>query len=144
MVVVATVGILAAIAIPAYLDYMIRGRVSEALAAAAECKTRVSELAQVGAAATLGLNEDFCAGTTAATQFVKEVGFVMLPPFIGLIAVALSNDTKLGGAAGGFVVLSVKVSDTNDRITGWGCYGEPVKYMPANCRDPLDLLTFTP
>jgi type IV pilus assembly protein PilA len=43
MIVVAIVGILAAIALPAYQDYTIRSRVSEALAAAGACKTQISE-----------------------------------------------------------------------------------------------------
>jgi len=43
MIVVAIVGILAAIALPAYQDYVIRSKMSEAEAAIAACKTSVSE-----------------------------------------------------------------------------------------------------
>ena len=43
MIVVAIVGILAAIALPAYQDYVIRSKMSEAVAAIAACKTSVSE-----------------------------------------------------------------------------------------------------
>ena len=46
MIVVAIVGILAAIALPAYQDYTIRARVSEALAAAGACKTQITEYQQ--------------------------------------------------------------------------------------------------
>ena len=46
MIVVAIVGILAAIALPAYQDYTVRARVSEALAAAGACKTQISEYQQ--------------------------------------------------------------------------------------------------
>ena len=45
MIVVAIVGILAAIALPAYQDYVIRSKMSEAIAAIAACKTSVSEYA---------------------------------------------------------------------------------------------------
>ncbi|TMH09666.1 MAG: pilin, partial [Betaproteobacteria bacterium] len=43
MIVVAIVGILAAIALPAYQDYVIRSKMSEAIAAIAACKTSVAE-----------------------------------------------------------------------------------------------------
>ena len=43
MIVVAIVGILAAIALPAYQDYVIRSKMSEGVAAAAACKTSISE-----------------------------------------------------------------------------------------------------
>src|SRR6202049_874398 len=50
MIVVAIVGILAAIALPAYQDYVIRSKMSEAIAAIAACKTSVSEYASTKAA----------------------------------------------------------------------------------------------
>ena len=50
MIVVAIVGILAAIALPAYQDYMIRARVSEAILTASQCRTSVSEIYQSGKA----------------------------------------------------------------------------------------------
>ena len=43
MIVVAIVGILAAIALPAYQDYIIRSKMSEGVAAVAACKTSISE-----------------------------------------------------------------------------------------------------
>src|SRR2546430_13421588 len=49
MIVVAIVGILAAIAIPAYQDYVARSKVSEAMAALGACKTSVTEYVQVNA-----------------------------------------------------------------------------------------------
>src|SRR6266487_6663546 len=52
MIVVAIVGILAAIAIPAYQDYVARSKVSEAMAALGACKTSVTEYIQVNAGST--------------------------------------------------------------------------------------------
>src|SRR5213079_851433 len=95
MIVVAIVGILAAIALPAYQDYTIRARVSEAAAAAGACKTAVAEyVATNGGTMPSSTSQAGCSSTTAATQFVAstEVGNS------GVITVTLSADTKLGGA----------------------------------------------
>ena len=48
MIVVAIIGILAAVALPAYQDYTVRAKVSEVLLAASSAKTAVAEAAQVG------------------------------------------------------------------------------------------------
>ncbi|HBG29416.1 MAG TPA: pilus assembly protein, partial [Gammaproteobacteria bacterium] len=68
MIVVAIVGILAAIAIPAYQDYTIRARVTEGMSLASAAKTTVAENAMSGTA--------FSAGWTApsATDNVTSVG----------------------------------------------------------------------
>ena len=46
MIVVAIIGILAAVALPAYQDYTIRARVSEAVLATSQCRTAISEIYQ--------------------------------------------------------------------------------------------------
>ena len=52
MVVVAIIGILAAVALPQYMDYTIRARVSEAILATSQCRTAVAEIYQTAAAST--------------------------------------------------------------------------------------------
>jgi type IV pilus assembly protein PilA len=69
MIVVAIVGILAAIALPAYQDYTIRARVSEAAAAAGACKTAVAEYYASNAALPADTSTAGCSGTSANTQF---------------------------------------------------------------------------
>ena len=51
MIVVAIIGILAAVALPAYQDYTIRARVSEAVLATSQCRTSISEIYQSAATA---------------------------------------------------------------------------------------------
>jgi type IV pilus assembly protein PilA len=128
MIVVAIVGILAAIALPAYQDYTIRARVSEAAAAAGACKTSVAEF--FASKATLPANEDAagCSGTTSATQFVASTTVSS-----GIITVTLSSDTKLGGATGGTLVLTPTTAAGNV-ISTWLCTGTPTKFMPGSCR----------
>ncbi len=87
MIVVAIVGILAAIALPAYQDYVIRSKMSEGEAAAAACKTSVAEFLSTHSSAGLAgidLNNSGC--STTATQYVSGLNVAS-----GVISVATVN-----------------------------------------------------
>ena len=74
MIVVAIVGILAAIALPAYQDYVVRSKMSEGEAAAAACKTSVSEYLSTHAASGLGAIDTTNSGcSTTVTQYVASL-----------------------------------------------------------------------
>ncbi len=75
MIVVAIIGILAAIALPAYQDYMIRARVSEAILVASQCRTSVSEIYQSAKAAQVIPASTAGAATkaTTTTQYVSDL-----------------------------------------------------------------------
>lgn len=70
MIVVAIVGILAAIALPAYQDYVIRSKMSEAEAAIAACKTSVAEYASTHAG-SLPTDVTAAGCSTTSTQYVN-------------------------------------------------------------------------
>jgi len=69
MIVVAIVGILAAIALPAYQDYVIRSKMSEAEAALAACKTSISEYISTHSGNWPTVANSGCSTTT--TQYVN-------------------------------------------------------------------------
>jgi type IV pilus assembly protein PilA len=69
MIVVAIVGILAAIALPAYQDYVVRSKMSEAVAAIAACKTSVSEYLSTKNAIPADITAAGC--DTSDTKYVK-------------------------------------------------------------------------
>ena len=129
MIVVAIIGILAAIAIPAYQDYLVRARVSEGLALASAAKTSVSENAAAGAA--------FDSGWTAptATDSVTSVGIG------GDGKVTITYTTKAGGGTmelepkSGGAVLVAGTPPTGGSIS-WDCTAGTLadKYKPSNCR----------
>src|SRR3954451_22638874 len=99
MIVVAIVGILAAIALPAYQDYTIRAKVSEALAAAGACKTSVAEYSANKGTLAPDLTAAGCANQT--TQFVSGINVLS-----GVITVTTSSATELGGAASKTITLT--------------------------------------
>src|SRR5205085_4067648 len=74
MIVVAIVGILAAIAIPAYSDYIVRSKQSEAEAAVAACKTSVAEYTATHQALPANNTQAGCSGV--ASQYVAAGGGV--------------------------------------------------------------------
>ena len=74
MIVVAIIGILAAIALPAYQDYSKRAKVSELILAASNCRTSISEVYQTAKAGTApGANGWGCESAAATTQYVGSV-----------------------------------------------------------------------
>ena len=72
MIVVAIIGILAAVALPAYKDYTLKAKVSEVVLAASQCRTSVAEIYQTGnPASPPGANGWGCEGGT--TKYVASV-----------------------------------------------------------------------
>ena len=127
MIVVAIIGILAAIALPAYQVYTIRARVSEGIAAAAGCKAAVAEYAASNGSMPVDLSASGCQPTT--TKYVST-----LDVSAGIITVTMSNDTALGGATGMTITLTPNPTLSNNAITDWTCRGSIDKYVPGSCR----------
>ncbi|QMT60645.1 pilin [Legionella sp. PC997] len=131
MIVVAIVGILAAIAIPAYQDYVVRARVTEGLSLASSAKTTISENASTGSAALdLGWS---------APPATASVASVAVTPATGVITVtytALANNV---------VLTLTPTANGNPLVAGtpptapitWACAVNNAannRYVPANCR----------
>jgi type IV pilus assembly protein PilA len=95
MIVVAIIGILAAIALPAYQNYTARAKVSEVILAATTCKTAISEASQTGFRTARDGN-DFGCGESAdgpISQYVQSIQ----TSSAGVITVAARNIPQLGG-----------------------------------------------
>ena len=130
MIVVAIVGILAAIALPAYRDYTIRAKVSEALAAAGACKTSVADYAANKGGLPGDLSASGCSSNP--TQFVGSLNVSS-----GAITVTTSTNTELGDAASKTVTMTPSAVNTATFVIGtWTCApgSMPTKYLPGSCR----------
>lgn len=151
MIVVAIIGILAAVALPAYQDYTARAKVSEGLLLASTCKTAISEASQTGLAAAPTAADQFSCGETgtgvAPSRYVKKIS----TSSAGVITVTMQNISQLGtkvnidfvpysddafatpSAAADFASASVKP------VKAWKCKtgatdGVETKFLPASCR----------
>ncbi|MES1190544.1 MAG: pilin [Steroidobacter sp.] len=124
MIVVAIIGILAAIALPAYQDYTIRSRVSELMVVGSAAKATVGEnIANNGGVIAAGA----CNGVTNTTVATENLASMTCADATGLIT--LTGTTKAGGA-----VITLTPSVNADSTIVWACAGTPVKYVPAECR----------
>jgi type IV pilus assembly protein PilA len=131
MIVVAIVGILAAIALPAYQDYVIRSKMSEGVAALAACKTSVSEYVSTKVAWPASADDAGC--STLATTYVAS----LVVNGNGVILVTTqATGSKLGGAASDCTLTLTPTAAVLPEISAWtGTHGVcDAKYVPSNFR----------
>jgi len=147
MIVIAIIGILAAVALPAYQDYTLKAKVSEVILAADNCKTSVSEAYQSGTTAQFPAANGFGCENTAG-PVSKYVNTVTTNGNGEIIVKA--QGTGSAGIDGN--VLSLEPQDANGNTltsasvpTGvghWRCGSTAAatptsigsKYLPASCR----------
>lgn len=141
MIVVAIIGILAAIALPAYQDYVIKAKVGEGVLALSQCRTAVSEVYQTGTPGNApGPNNWGCGETTTQTQYVSVIN----TDAEGVITVTLRNiDTVVDGTT---VDLTPQVAtgdaDSTDiptQLSGFICStgatnGISEQFLPGSCK----------
>lgn len=148
MIVIAIIGILAAVALPAYQDYTVRAKVSEVILAASSCRTAVTDVVSNATQTDIsGILPGSC--TVTATKMVTS-GSVSANGVITIVG----NSTGLGGDTSAtensiqmvpYVGAAAVVGSTDGgkTITEWKCGPTasgsnpmPVKYLPGSCRTP--------
>ena len=145
MIVVAIIGILAAVALPAYQDYTIRAKMSEIILAMSACRTSITEVYQSGGGnvGAMANNWGCEAGGTTATKYVEEI----VTDDNGKITAKVRN---ISTSVNGSVVTLVPLKDASNAavydamaqsLYGWRCGNAgtdnttvPAKYLPGSCR----------
>ena len=143
MIVVAIIGILAAVALPAYQDYTVRAKVSEVILGASACRTTVTEAYQSTSSlpAANGWGCEVSAALGNQTKYVQTIA----TDAAGVITVTMQNFPTSSGLNGTTVVLAPSTSGAafaaaaqpGDMIAGWRC-SPPAgkeKYFPSTCRN---------
>jgi type IV pilus assembly protein PilA len=147
MIVVAIIGILAAVALPAYQDYTIRARVSEAVLATSQCRTSISEIYQSATAGvTIGANNWGCGEGSTSTQYVASIATTA----DGKVTVTTTSDAGLGSGATNAQAKTLSLTPYKDATTvaavtdiptqvfkfkcGDAADSMPAKYLPGSCR----------
>jgi type IV pilus assembly protein PilA len=121
MIVVAIIGILAAIALPAYQDYTVRARVSELLLGASSARTSITEACQL-AGTCAGISADIV--TIASTKWISS-GSIQSSGVIQLV-----GKSEIGTNA-----LTVRLAPSwNGSTADWSCATNPSRYAPSSCR----------
>jgi len=143
MIVVSIIGILAAVALPAYQDYVVRARMSEVILATAPCRTNVTEIYQTEAdPAQYAANAFGCNENPAGVDLSTYVNNVTTDDD-GVITVLIKSEIG-GGIAENTALTLSPIDATNNTLTAaaagngvysWSCTSAvDQKYLPRSCR----------
>ncbi|SFD90782.1 pilin [Paracidovorax konjaci] len=154
MIVVAIIGILAAVALPAYKDYTIKARAAEVVLAASQCRTTISEAVQT-------MRSDFVPSTTNAwgceantantagsgpTKMVQSItttadGVITVTPNFNALGITTSSPTGSLTLTPYLNSTTALVPSSNSahrgvQISEWRCTstGDMAKYAPGSCK----------
>ena len=135
MIVIAIIGILASIALPAYSDYTNRAKMSEPMLAAAACRTDVTELFQTGATPAQ-INAAPCEYTVNQASPLSQYVAGVQVATTGVITVTLDTSAFIAGDVIFTPVDSAGAAVTSGAISGWVCSGAAniLALLPSSCK----------
>ena len=150
MIVVAIIGILAAVALPAYQTYTIKARVSEAILATSQCRTAVSEVYQTGSTGmTILANGWGCESNSDGTITSNPTKYVLsiTTDGAGIITVMTTANAELGTARSSTITLTPLTANGGTlttaaipaqvgqfRCQSGGAAPLPPQYLPGSCK----------
>ena len=133
MIVVAIIGILASVALPAYSGYTKRAKMSEVILVASICRTEVTEFVQLNGtpnatqAAALSCNDSDHPNTNIDTIAVA----------VGGVVTVTSENIDINGTTDSKSTVVLKPVIANNDVTGWTCGGSNLGILPASCQTAI-------
>ena len=143
MIVVAIIGILAAVALPAYQDYTIRAKMSEVILGMSACRTSITEVYQSGPATAPLANGWGCElGVTQGTKYVSAISTDIngvVTATVQNVSASVNTSVVTLTPMATSTAAAVMTAGNSMTLWGWRC-GEapgttvPPKYLPGSCR----------
>jgi len=146
MIVVAIIGILAAVALPAYQDYTVRAKMSEVILAMSACRTTITEVYQTGGTPP-GANLWGCGEVGSPSPILTKYVAGLNTDANGVIKATIQGiNTDVNGkfvtliplATGGTAATTAPGGSMGSGLFGWVCGSTGTdldkKYMPGSCR----------
>jgi type IV pilus assembly protein PilA len=141
MIVVAIIGILAAVALPAYQDYTVRAKMSEVLLAMSACRTSITEVYQTGGTPPGGSN--WGCEATGTSKYVASIATddngKVTATVTGISADVDGSVVTLVPLATGSIAATT-AANMGQGLFGWRCGATAdmtnvaAKYLPGSCR----------
>ena len=146
MIVVAIIGILAAVALPAYQDYTTKAKVSEVVLAASSCRTTISEVYQSATASSSITQGNWgCENASQSSKYVSQIS----TNENGMVRVKLTGFSTREGINDTYVYLEPLTSTEGNltkaamptQVGAWKCgttSGSPLmKFLPGSCKSAI-------
>lgn len=133
MIVVAIIGILAAVALPAYSDYMKKAKVSELVLAVSAYKNPIQEFATTNGGLPTDTQLGVVAGSNPTSKYVSEIGYTKS----GEVATISATARAIGGDVDGKKLTLQGTLNTTTLALDWKCgvgADIPNKYLSAACK----------
>jgi type IV pilus assembly protein PilA len=143
MIVVAIIGILAAVALPAYQDYTVRAKMSEVILALSACRTSITEVYQSGGSGP-GANSWGCESAAGSSKYVAgiatDVNGKVTATIQGISGDVNGKVVTLVPLIGNATTPANATNDMGKGLFGWRCGAAAdgtdvnLKYLPGSCR----------
>ena len=145
MIVVAIIGILAAVALPAYQDYTVKAKVSEVILAGSSCRTAITETVQSSTSALPAAGGWGCESATSTSKYVASI----VTDGAGLVTITSQNlGTGINGTvtlapcsnAGATTFAGCTAPTFGGLVSTWVCgpgrsgTAMQTKYLPGSCK----------
>ena len=149
MIVVAIIGILAAVALPAYQDYTKRAKLSEVILASSACRTSITEVFQSNSALSLPVANNWgCESSIATSKYVGKIETDANGGIIVTVAAGSFGDAAIDGMTVSLVPTAAALAPITATapLSQWVCGNRavvnggtavttvPAKFLPGSCR----------